>query len=82
MRFDDSIHYLDKNGRRVRYKIYKDSTTNKFGIRDIDKDITVVKCVFDMIAYSYQMDLFLFTLNGKQAFCRIEQITKLRFSRR
>jgi len=60
---------MDKN-----YQIYKDAYTQKFGIRDTNMDITVVKCIFDNIEFYENSGVVRFTLNGMQAVYKIEDI--------
>ena len=45
------------------YEIYKDRVTNKYGIRNVNTDQLVVKCVFDHITLYEEAKLFLFFLN-------------------
>ena len=62
------------------YEIYKDPSSNKYGIRNLDKDITIIKCVFDQIVWLEENKLVRFTLNGKQALYRVEQLETLKVS--
>lgn len=77
---DYSIFYLRKEGKDTSYKIYKDPSSNKYGIRDLDKDLTIIKCVFDQIVWLEENKLVRFTLNGKQALYRVEQLETLKVS--
>lgn len=61
----------------INYQIYQDEYSKKYGIRDTDMDITVVKCIFDNIEFYESSGLIRFTLNGMQAVYRIEEIPKL-----
>ena len=78
---DYSIFYLRKEWNVVAsYKIYKDPSSNKYGIRNLDKDLTIIKCVFDQIVWLEENKLVRFTLNGKQALYRVEQLETLKVS--
>lgn len=61
------------------YEIYKDRVTNKYGIRNVNTDQLVVKCVFDHITLYKEAKLFLFSLNGKEAVYKGDDIRKLAY---
>lgn len=56
------------------YEIYKNTFTQKYGIRDTNMDRTVVKCVFDNIEFYENSGVVRFTLNGLQAVYKIDDI--------
>ena len=56
------------------YRIYQDTLTQKYGIRDANMDRTVVKCVFDNIEFYENSGIVRFTLNGMQAVYKIDDI--------
>lgn len=62
-----------------KYQIYQDVDTLKFGIRDTNMDITVVKCIFDNIEFYESSGLIRFTLNSMQAVYNIDEIPKLSY---
>lgn len=62
---------------KMNYQIYQDEYTQKYGIRDTDMDITVVKCIFDNIEFYESSGLVRFTLNSMQAVYNIDEIPKL-----
>ena len=59
------------------YEIYKNTFTQKYGIRDTNMDITVVKCIFDNIEFYENSGNIRFTLNGMQAVCNIADLANL-----
>ena len=59
------------------YEIYKNTFTQKYGIRDTNMDRTVVKCEFDNIEFYENSGIVRFTLNGMQAVYKIEDIKLL-----
>lgn len=61
----------------MSYTIYQDAHTQKYGIRDADTDVTVVKCIFDNIEVYKTSNLVKFTLDGMQAICNVEDIPNL-----
>jgi hypothetical protein len=61
----------------MNYTIYQDAHTQKYGIRDADIDVTVVKCIFDNIEVYKNSNLVKFTLDGMQAIYKIEDIIGL-----
>lgn len=60
-----------------KYQIYQDIHTLKFGIRDTNLDITVVKCIFDNIEFYENSGIVRYTLNGMQAVCNIADLANL-----
>ena len=56
------------------YEIYKNTFTQKYGIRDTNMDITVVKCIFDNIEFYENSSIVRFTLHGMQAVYKIDDI--------
>ena len=63
----------------MNYKIYKDVNSQKYGIRDTNMDITVIKCIFDDIEFYENSGFVRFTLNGMQAVCNMENIRTLEY---
>lgn len=61
----------------MNYRIYQDAFTQKYGIRDTNMDITIVKCIFDNIEFYEKSGVVRFTLNGMQAVYKIEDIKLL-----
>lgn len=61
------------------YEIYQDRATEKYGIRDVNTDQLVVKCVFDNIKLFPEAKLFLFSLNGREAVYKGDDIRKLAY---
>lgn len=61
----------------INYQIYRDSNSQKYGIRDTRMDRTIVKCVFDNIEIYENSGIVRFTLNGMQAVYRIDEIDHL-----
>lgn len=70
MRYSEPLTY--KN-----YEIYRDPATNKYGIRNIQTDYLVVKCIFDRITLYPGPGIFLFNLNNKEAVWRADDIQVL-----
>jgi hypothetical protein len=63
--------------RYKNYEIYRDKVTDKFGIRHVDTDQLIVKCIFDKITLYPQAKLFLFKLNGKEAVYNADNVSNL-----
>lgn len=69
---DDDPRYFYKD-----YRIFKDSSNNKWGIKNIKTDAIIVKCDFDYISWLKNDDMIEFTLNKKHALCRISDMNLL-----
>lgn len=69
---DDDPSYFYKD-----YRIFKDSSTNKWGIKNIKTDKIIIKCNFDYIEWLKKEDMIEFTLNKKHALCRISDMVTL-----
>lgn len=59
------------------YQIYQDPNTRKYGIRNVDMDITIVRCIFDKIEWFENSNLVRFTMQDLQSACNIEDLTVL-----
>lgn len=59
------------------FQIYKNTYSQKYGIRDTNMDITVIKCIFDDIELYENSGIVRFTLNGMQAVCNIADLANL-----
>ena len=59
------------------FQIYKNTYSQKYGIRDTNMDITLVKCIFDDIEFYENSGFVRFTLNGMQAVCNIVDLANL-----
>jgi hypothetical protein len=70
MRYSEPLTY--KN-----YEIYIDPATNKYGIRNIQTDYLVVKCIFDRITLHPRPGIFVFKLNDKEAVWHADKIQVL-----
>ncbi|MBO7321440.1 MAG: hypothetical protein J6U80_05875 [Bacteroidales bacterium] len=63
--------------RYKNYEIYREKVTDKYGIRNVDTDLLIVKCMFDKITLYPEAKLFLFELNGKEAVYNADNVSKL-----
>lgn len=59
------------------FRIIKDPNTNKWGIKNLRTDKIIVKCDFDSISWLKDYDMITFTLNKKQAVCRLSDMNSL-----
>lgn len=69
---DDDSMYFYKD-----YRIFKDPTNNKWGIKNIKTDVIIVKCDFDYISWLKNDDMIEFTLDKKHALYRISDMNLL-----
>lgn len=63
---DDDPRYFYKD-----YRIFKDSSNNKWGIKNIKTDAIIVKCDFDYISWLKNDDMIEFTLNKNMLFVEL-----------